>query len=270
LDTYALDTEKLEECIKKYEGKVRTIMPVHLYGYPCKMDEILEISEKYGVKVLEDACQAHGATYRNENVGSFGDAAAFSFYPSKNMTVCGDGGMVTTNDIELADKIQSLRDVGRSKDKSYFHIFVGYTARMNTVNAAIGKVQLRYLDKWNEKRREVAKTYNEKLEGVGDIVLPPHTKVEAEPVWHLYVVRTKYRDSLKKHIGKKGIQCGVHYPIPVHLQPPYRRLGFTEGMYPNTEKWAKEVISLPMYPDLSKEEIEYVVASIKEFYEKAI
>ncbi len=272
LDTYTLDPEKLERCIKKHDGKVKVVMPVHLYGYPCEMDEISAISEKYKVKILEDACQAHGATYKNRKAGSFGDAAAFSFYPSKNMTVCGDGGMVVTDDIELAEKIRSLREVGRSNDPnvSYLHTCIGYSARMNTVNAAIGKIQLKYLENWNEKRRKAAEKYSENLEDVGDIILPPSTGEHAtvDPVWHLYVIRTKYRDSLKSHLEKNGIQCGIHYPIPVHLQPPYRNLGFTKGTCPNAEKWAQQVLSLPMYPNLSEEEIEYVVANVKAFYEQ--
>ncbi len=271
LDTYTLDPEKLEKCLKKHNGKVKAVIPVHLYGYPCEMDEISAISEKYKIKILEDACQAHGATYKNRKIGSFGDVAAFSFYPSKNMTVCGDGGMVVTDDIELAEEIKSLREVGRSNEPgSYLHTCIGYSARMNTVNAAIGKIQLKCLDNWNEKRRKAAKKYSEDLEGVGDIILPPTNgkNVAVDPVWHLYVVRTKYRDSLKSHLEKKGIQCGIHYPIPVHLQPAYRSLCFTEGICPNAEEWAQQVLSLPMYPNLSEEEIEYVVANVKAFYKQ--
>ena len=146
LETYNIDPQKIEEEVKKYKGKVKAIIPVHLYGYPADMDEILEIAENYGLKVLEDACQAHGAVYKNKRVRSLGDAAAFSFYPSKNMTVAGDGGMITTNDDEIAEVVKSLRDVGRSKNKPYVHEYIGYTARMNTVNATIGRIQLKYLE----------------------------------------------------------------------------------------------------------------------------
>lgn len=268
LETYNIDPKKLEETIKKYKGKIKAVIPVHLYGYPAEMDEILEIAEKYGIKVLEDACQAHGATYKGRKVGSFGDAAAFSFYPSKNMTVAGDGGMITTNNDEIAEMVKSLRDVGRSSNNPYVHEYIGYTARMNTVNAAIGRIQLKYLEEWNKKRREIAREYNKKLDGIGDLILPPKENSRIKPVYHLYVVRTKYRDALKEYLEKKGIECGIHYPLPVHLQPPYRKMGFKEGMFPNAEKWAKEVLSIPMHPNLTREEIEYIVGSIEEFFKK--
>jgi perosamine synthetase len=266
LETYNMDPQKLEETIKKYRNKVKAIIPVHLYGYPCEMDVILEIAEKYDIKILEDACQAHGATYKGRRVGSLGDAGAFSFYPSKNMTVCGDGGMVTTNNNKIAEIIEILRDVGRSKSNPYFHEYIGYTARMNTINAAIGRIQLKYLEKWNEKRREIAREYNRKLDGIGDLVLPPRERRGIKPVYHLYVVRTKYRDQLKEYLKRNGIECGIHYPLPVHLQLPYKQMGFREGMFPNAEKWAKEVLSLPMHPNLTNEDIEYVVNTIESFF----
>jgi len=266
LETYNIDPQKLEETVRKYKDRVKAIIPVHLYGYPCEIDTILEIAEKYDIKVLEDACQAHGAVYRGKRVGSFGDAAAFSFYPSKNMTVCGDGGMVTTNDDKIAEMVESLRDVGRSKTNPYIHEYIGYTARMNTINAAIGRIQLKHLEEWNEKRRKIAKEYNKKLDGIGDLILPPKENSKIKPVYHLYVIRTKYRDELKKFLEERGIQCGIHYPLPVHLQPPYKRMGFKEGMFPNAERWAKEVLSIPMHPNLTKEEIEYVVSCIEEFF----
>jgi perosamine synthetase len=269
LETFNIDPQKLEETIKKYKDKVRVveaIVPVHLYGYPCEMDAILEIAERYNVKILEDACQAHGAIYKGRRIGSLGDAGAFSFYPSKNMTVCGDGGMVTTNDDKIAEIVGSLRDVGRSKSNPYFHERIGYTARMNTINAAIGRVQLKYLEEWNEKRRKIAREYNKKLDGIGDLVLPPRESSEIKPVYHLYVVRTKYRDQLKEYLERKGIECGIHYPLPVHLQLPYKQIGFREGMFPNAERWAKEVLSLPMHPNLTKDDIEYVVSCIEVFF----
>jgi perosamine synthetase len=269
LDTYTIDVEEIERRIRKEKDRVKAIIPVHLYGYPCEMDEILKISERYNIKVLEDACQAHGAMYKAKKTGAFGDAAAFSFYPSKNMTVCGDGGMVTTNNNTIMEEVYSLRDVGRSKGKPYLHNLVGFTARMNTVNAAIGNVQLRHLDEWNEKRRLIAKYYSEELEGVGDIILP-HIRNYVKPAWHLYVIRTKRRDSLRRYLEEKEIETGIHYPIPVHLQPPYRSIGFSEGLCPNAEKAAKEVISLPMYAGLSAEELEYIVTNVKKFYKMAV
>ena len=266
LETYNIDPQKLEKTIKEFKDKVKAIIPVHLYGYSCDMDAIMEIAERYNVKVLEDACQAHGATYKGRKVGSFGDAGALSFYPSKNMTVCGDGGMVTTNDNEIAEIVESLRDVGRSKTNPYIHEYIGYTARMNTVNAAIGRIQLKYLEKWNERRRKIAREYNKKLNGIGDLILPPKENSKVKPVYHLYVVRTKYRDQLKEYLEKRGIECGIHYPLPVHLQPPYRRIGFKEGMFPNAERWAREVLSLPMHPNLTRDEIEYIISCVEEFF----
>lgn len=267
LKTYTIDTRKLEETVKQYKDKVKAIIPVHLYGYPCNMDRIIEIAEKYNLRVIEDACQAHGAIYHGKRVGSIGDAGAFSFYPSKNMTVAGDGGMITTNNEEIAEIATSLRDVGRSKDNPYLHERIGYTARMNSINASVGIVQLRYLDEWNEKRREIAKKYTQYLQDIGDIVTPPMDTKSVKSAWHLYVIRTKYRDLLMNYLLDHGIECKIHYPIPVHLQPPYRKMGFREGMYPNAERWSKEVLSLPMYPELTDREIEYVVKHIVEFFE---
>ncbi|WP_048086148.1 DegT/DnrJ/EryC1/StrS family aminotransferase [Archaeoglobus veneficus] len=266
IDTYNIDPQGIEDAVRKHGDKVKAIVPVHLYGYPCEIDAILEIAEKCGLKVLEDACQAHGAMYRGQKVGSFGDAGAFSFYPSKNMTVAGDGGMITTNNEEIAEIVRSLRDVGRSKAHQYLHEYIGYTARMNTVNAAIGKIQVKYLEEWNEARRRIAKEYNRKLDGMGDIILPPKCSSKIKPVYHLYVIRTQYRDSLKEFLESRGVECGIHYPIPVHLQPPYRKIGYHEGMFPNTEKWAKEVLSLPMHPNLSNTDIEYIVTCIEDFF----
>ena len=274
LNTYNIDLQKLEETVKRYKDRVKAIIPVHLYGYPCEMDAIMEIAERYDLIVIEDACQAHGAEYCGRKVGSFGDAGAFSFYPSKNMTVAGDGGMITTNNDEIAEIAMSLRDVGRSRDDPYIHERIGYTARMNSINASIGLIQLRYLDEWNERRRRIAKKYTQYLYGLGDIVTPPSDKIIDKPIrynmikssWHLYVIRTKYRDSLKRFLLQRGIECKVHYPLPVHLQPPYRAMGFREGMYPNAERWSKEVLSLPMHPNLTDEEIEYVVSCIEDFF----
>ena len=268
LETYTIDPDRIEEVIKKYKDKVRAVIPVHLYGYPCRMNEILEICEKYNIYIIEDACQAHGAEYKGKKVGLFGDTAAFSFYPAKNMTVAGDGGMVTTNNDNIAEIVKQLRDVGRSKDNPYIHDYIGFTARMNTVNAAIGRVQLKYLDEWNYKRRKIAKRYSKELNGVGDLILPPKETSNIKSAWHLYVIRTKYRDELKKFLEEHGIQCGIHYPLPVHLQPPYRKMGFKEGMFPNAERWAREVLSIPMHPKLTDEEVEYIINIIEKFYKR--
>jgi dTDP-4-amino-4,6-dideoxygalactose transaminase len=268
LETYNIDPQRLRAVVKKHGPRCKAVIPVHLFGYPCEMEAIMEVAEKYDIEILEDACQAHGAIYKGRRVGSFGNAAGFSFYPSKNMTVCGDGGMITTNDSEIAEILSSLRDVGRSTTSRYVHQYVGYTARMNTINAAIGRIQLKHLDEWNKRRREIAREYDEKLNGIGDIITPPKETDAIKPVYHLYVIRTMYRDALKNYLEKKGIECGIHYPLPVHLQPPYKRLGFHKGMFPNAEKLAKEALSLPMFPDLTKEEIEYIVSCVEDFFKK--
>lgn len=266
LETYNIDPARLEDAIKKYKDKVKAIIPVHLYGYPSDMATILDVAEEYDIKILEDACQAHGAIYNGKKVGTFGNASAFSFYPSKNITVCGDGGMVTTDDDRIAEIIESLRDTGRSRDNQYIHSYIGYTARLNTINAAIGRVQLEHLNEFNEKRREIGREYNKRLDGIGDLVLPPREDSKVKPVYHLYVIRTKYRDELKEFLEMHGIECGIHYTLPVHLQPPYKNMGFKEGMFPNAEQWAREVLSIPMHPNLSREEIDYVANCIEDFF----
>ena len=265
-DTYNIDTGKIREKLEEDEGAIKAIIPVHLYGYPCDMEAIHKIARECDLKILEDACQAHGAIYKGKKVGAFGDTAAFSFYSTKNMVVAGDGGMVTTNDEEIVEKISSLRDVGRDNDKPGVHRYAGYTSRMNTINAAFGRMQLKYLDAWNQKRGEIAKKYMEELEDVGDIILPPEQSSQYISAWHLFVIKTKHRNGLKKFLNKKGIQCGIHYQLPVHLQPPYLEMGYKKGIYPEAERWAKEVLSIPMHPRLKEEEIEYVVLNIRGFF----
>lgn len=252
---------------EKITDKTKGILPVHLYGYPVDMNPILDMAAENECVVVEDCCQAHGAKYYGKRVGSLGNVGCFSFYPSKNMTVCGDGGMAVTNDEDAAKKIAKLRDCGRKSH--YEHDMIGFTARLNSVNAAIGKVQLKRLDEWNEKRRNIARTYNELLANIDGLYLPPSENEEITPVYHLYVVRTKYRDDLKAYLESNGIQCGIHYPLPIHLQPIYKQIfGYTEGAFPNSELLAKQVISLPMYPDLELSAIEKVSQKIHEFFQK--
>jgi len=249
----------------KMEHETRAIIPVHLYGHPAMMDEINEIARKANAVVLEDACQAHGARYKGRRAGALGHIGCFSFYPTKNMHVGGDGGMLTTNDSAIAETAKRLRHCGRKGQ--YEHDIIGYTARLNSVNAAIGLEQLKMLDEWNEKRRAVAKKYDEMLKGVGDLRLPPSPSADFEPVFHQYAILTKKRNELKKHLESKGVGVGVHYEIPIHLQPVYRELyGFKEGMLPVTERLCKEVLTLPMFPDLNEDQIRYAVESIKEFF----
>jgi perosamine synthetase len=264
LKTYNIDSDRIAQGITK---RTKAIIPVHLYGNPCDMQRIIEMAENHGIKVIEDACQAHGAEWNGLNIGTIGDVGCFSFYPSKNMTVCGDGGMIVTNDENVAKITSKLRDCGRKT--KYEHDIVGYTSRLNTANAAIGRVQLKRLDEWNEKRIQNASTYNKLLSDLDEIVLPPTGNGRIKPVYHLYVIRTTSRDELRKWLEGNGIQCGVHYPLPIHLQPIYKKLfDFKGGEFPVSEFVSQTCLSLPMYPSLTKDNITYVCEKIHEFYEK--
>jgi perosamine synthetase len=248
------------------DRKTKAVLPVHLYGYPADIDGIRDFGDKRKLWVIEDACQAHGALYKNRRVGSLGHVACFSFYPSKNMTVCGDGGMLVTNEMRIADTASRLRDCGRKS--KYVHDIVGYTARLNTVNAAIGRVQLKHLDEWNENRRKNAGLYDRLLSDVPRLVLPPRGDKETKPVYNLYTIRTRKRDSLRDWLESQGVQCGVNYVLPIHLQPVYREMfGFTEGMFPRSEELCKTCLSVPMYPELTAKEIRFVSEKIHEFFE---
>ncbi|MGQ9588486.1 MAG: DegT/DnrJ/EryC1/StrS family aminotransferase [Thermoplasmata archaeon] len=259
-----IDPSKLRGAI---DEKTKAVIPVHLYGHPARMDEINESAKRAGLLVVEDACQAHGAWYKGKRAGNLADVGCFSFYPSKNMHVGGDGGMITTNDDKLADMCRKMRNCGRKSQ--YEHDVVGYTMRMNTVNAAVGLEQLKHLDEWNEKRRAAAKQYEILLRGVGDLVLPPQPTKETVPVFHLYTIRTKKRNELKAFLESKGVGVGVHYEIPIHLQPIYRqRFGFREGLLPITERMCNEVLVLPMFADITGEQIKYVSDCIKEFFSR--
>ena len=264
IKTCNLDPLKAKQ---KLSNEAKSIIPVHLYGYPADMESILDVAAEQECSVVEDCCQAHGAKYHGKRVGSIGDVGCFSFYPSKNMTVCGDGGMAVTNNEEVANKIAKLRDCGRKSH--YEHDMIGLTARLNTVNAAIGRVQLKKLEEWNEKRRNVARQYNSLLSDIEELALPPNESRVITPVYHLYVVKTNKRDELKTYLESKSIQCGIHYPIPIHLQPVYKQLfGYEEGDFPSSELVSKEVLSLPMYPDMEKTAVEQVSQSIHEFFAK--
>ncbi len=240
------------------------IMPVHLFGYPSPMDEIRERAGDK-VKIVEDACQAHGAVYKGKKVGAIGDVGCFSFYPTKNMTVGGDGGMVTTNDQRLADDVRKLRDCGRIS--RYLHDVFGFTSRLNTANAAVGRVQLRMLPEWNERRRSIARRYAERLKDVEELRLPPMGGRDITPVFHLFVVQADDRDELAKHLLSQGIETAVHYPVPIHLQPVYRdAFGFSEGSYPESERHSRRLLSLPIFPALTDEEVDRVCESIIQHY----
>lgn len=259
IETYTMNPEDIEQKISR---RTKAIIPVHLYGHPADMGAILDIANDNDIRVIEDACQAHGAIYNGMKVGSIGDIGCFSFFPSKNMTVAGDGGMITTNDDELAERIGMLRDQGR-KEK-YIHELLGFNFRLSEIHAAVGRQQLKHLPKWIELRREIANYYNELLDDI-DQIITPSEKEWAKHVYHLYVIRTKHRDMLKEYLEKQGISTGIHYPLPVHRQPCV-----TERIDPmmdliETDKVVEEVLSIPMHPQLKKNEIEYTTGKIKDF-----
>lgn len=210
-DEFTIDPAKLNAAI---DQKTRAVIPVHLYGHPCRMNEINEIAKKHNLLVVEDAAQAHGAMYKGRRAGNLADVGCFSFYPTKNMHVGGDGGMITTNNEEVAELCRRMRHCGRKKGSNYEHDVVGYTMRLNSCNAAIGIEQLKLLDEWDEKRRAAAKLYNQLLKDVRDLKLPPQPTSDVKPVFHLYTIRTKKRDALKAHMEKNGVGVGVHYEIP--------------------------------------------------------
>lgn len=249
------DTGNMDPNLIKDKSKdIKGIIPVHLYGNPCNMDKIMNFKEE-GLFVIEDACQAHGTLYKGRKAGSFGDLGCFSFYSVKNMTVGGDGGMVTTNNEENTEKIRILRDCGRIS--KYEHCMIGYTARLNTVNAAIGRVQLKHLDEWNEKRGLAARVYQKNLPK--ELLL----RENGDSVHHIFAMRSKRRDELIQHLKENGIETGIHYPIPIHLQPIYKKLfGYREGDYPISEQFSMEVVSLPMFPEITKDEVKFVCEKI--------
>jgi len=231
------------------------IIPVHIYGNPCNFDSIRAVSENYKIPIIEDACQAHGAIYDNKKIGSLGDTGCFSFYPTKNMTVCGDGGMVTTNNEEIAKTIISLRDNGRKSRTE--HDKLGFTMRLNTVNAAIGRVQLKHLDKNNQRRREIAEIYRKEL--VENCILPENSK--GKSIYHQIVLKHKMRDEIMKKLSDNEIGVAVHYPIPIHKQPIYTHYGFS---LPKSEKFSEQVLSLPSSPLLTNDNIKYVCEKVNQ------
>jgi len=263
LENYTIDPKTVRSSITK---NTKVILPVHLYGHPAAMDELVAICSEHGLGLVEDACQAHGASFDGRKVGSIGDAGCFSFYPSKNMTVAGDGGMVVTNDEKIRECVTSLRDSGRVKGNRYLHDAIGFTARLNSVQAAIGRVQLRRLENWNEKRRQIAKKYDDLLSDL-DLRLPPSGDDKIKPVYHLYVIRSSQRDQQKVWLARAGVETGIHYPIPIHLQPVYKRMyDWQEGAFPNSETLCREALSLPIYPTLTMDEVSFVSDSMHKFY----
>jgi dTDP-4-amino-4,6-dideoxygalactose transaminase len=286
--TYNMDVTKLQEylesqCSVSEEGKliskrsnrpVTAIVPVHLYGQMADMDAILELAEQYRLIVVEDACQAHGAEYfsRKQNrwlqAGSMGRAGAFSFYPGKNLGACGEGGAITTNDSKLADTCKMIRDHGQAK--KYYHDIEGYNGRLDAIQTGILSVKLKHLPRWNAQRRERAAEYNRLFAASEAGVQPPYEPSWSRAVYHLYVVRTGDREGMMAHLGKAGIGTGIHYPIPLHRQRAYESLGYKVGDFPVTEKIASQIVSLPMFPQLTAEQQERVAAEISRFEQERV
>jgi dTDP-4-amino-4,6-dideoxygalactose transaminase len=257
-DTALINIDKLEKSIT---SKTKAIIVVHLYGQMPNMKRIREIADDHNIFLIEDAAQAHAAEWNGHQPGYYGDVASYSFFPAKNLGCFGDGGGVVTNNDEIAEKISLLVNHGRSK--KYEHLIEGYNYRLDPLQAAILNAKLPHLPKWTNQRRTHAKFYNDHLpEEV-------HVPVEAENakhVYYMYEIRTKKRDELMQYLKEKGIHCGIHYPIPLHLQPAYKELGFKQGSYPVSEILAKEILSIPIYPELTEEQYTYVVDSIKQFF----
>jgi dTDP-4-amino-4,6-dideoxygalactose transaminase len=253
--TYNIDPAKIEERITP---RTKVIMPVHLYGQVADMDPILEIAGRRGIKVLEDACQAHVAEYRGRRAGSMGAAAAFSFYPGKNLGAYGDAGMIVTSDESLAKWCAMMNDHGRTE--KYTHLYVGYGKRMDTLQAAILGAKLPHLEAWTEARRAHAEAYNRMLEG---LVQTPYEPEWSRAVYHLYVIRVPERDGVMERLRERGVGVQIHYPIPLHLQPAYAELGYRQGEFPEAERAAGEILSLPIYPEMTEEQREYVVEQLR-------
>jgi dTDP-4-amino-4,6-dideoxygalactose transaminase len=256
--TYLMDVSQIEA---KITPRTKAILPVHLYGQCVDMDPLMAIAKKHNLVVIEDACQAHGAEYKGMKAGSIGTLGCFSFYFSKNLGAYGEGGMVTTNDLALAKKVRMLRDHG--SEKRYYHDEIGINGRLDEMQAAVLRIKLRRLAGWNEQRRANAALFNQLLAGSG--VVTPHEAPGCKAIYHLYVIRTARRDALRDHLNAQGIGTGIHYPVPIHLQKAAAFMGYKEGDFPVTEKAVTEILSLPMYAELTAEQVKTVADEIKKF-----
>ncbi len=266
--TYTMDPNHLELLLKRQRAKdssrkIKAVLPVHLYGHPAEMDSILDISNRYGLIVIEDACQAHGAKYGKRKVGSLGTMGCFSFYPTKNLGGYGDGGMVVTNHKKYDQKLRLLRCYGERK--KYYHILKGHNSRLDEIQAAILRVKLKYLDQWNEERRRKAKLYTKMLSPLG--VVCPAEQRGVRHVYHLYTIKTKKRDWLQAFLRKKGIETLIHYPIPIPLQKAYQESGYRKKDLPITNLWSRKILSLPFFPEMKEPEMQEVVKGIRSFME---
>ena len=255
---YNMDVDLIERAVT---ARTKAIVPVHLYGQPAEMNAILSIAKKYDLRIVEDACQAHGALYGKQRVGSLGDAACFSFYPGKNLGAYGDGGAAVTNDRALAEKLRAMRNYGQRVKNE--HSMLGFNSRLDTLQAAILQVKLNYLDDWNDKRRAVAERYNELL--ADSEVVVPAEKLDVRHVYHLYVIQHDSRDRLLDHLKERGIYCGIHYPIPLPMATPFRSARTVPEGVPVSTALAKKILSLPMHPELTEKQIQNIAISIASF-----
>jgi dTDP-4-amino-4,6-dideoxygalactose transaminase len=257
-NTFTMNPVELEKVLTE---KTKAIIPVHLFGQPADMDPILEFARAHGLFVIEDAAQAHGAEYKGRKAGTMGEAGCFSFYPGKNLGAFGEGGAVVTNDPELCEQIQMLRDHGQSR--KYYHALMGWNCRMDGIQAAVLSIKLRHLNHANSLRRKHASEYNQAFAGT-DEVLTPFQASYARHVYHVYAIRVQQRDEVGRHLREKGIGSAVHYPVPIHLQEACRNLGYKKGAFPIAENLADEFLSLPMFPELTEEQVDYVARSVSE------
>jgi len=257
-ETLNIDATKIEEKITK---RTKAILPVHIFGQGAKIEKILEIAKSYNLKVIEDTAQGFGAKRNGKYLGTFGDVGTFSFFPTKNLSCLGDGGLITTQDEAIYDIIKKLRVHG--SPRKYYHEMLGYNSRLDTLQAAFLRVKMKYIDRWNERRREIAAIYNREL---SPYVRVPEVDEGNIHIYHQYTIRTDRRDELNAFLNQRGIMTQVHYPIPLHLQPALSYLGYKEGDFPVAEKATKEVLSLPVFPEMTDEEINYVIDSIKDFF----
>jgi len=262
IDTYNIDPALIEPAIT---SKTKAIMPVHLYGQCCEMEAIMQIANKHNLFVVEDNAQAQGAAYNNKLTGTWGNINGTSFYPGKNLGALGDAGAITTNDVKLAEKAYLLRNYG--SQKKYFNEVIGYNMRLDELQAVFLEIKLKHLPHWTKQRQQIATCYNEALQNIKDIILPV-TANNATHVYHIYVIRTRHRDALQKHLNGNGIGTLIHYPIPPHLQEAYKSLGYKRGDLPIAEEIAETCLSLPIWPGMEKREIEYISDIIKLYYEK--
>ena len=258
-DSYNIDPELVEA---KITPRTKAIVAVHLYGQPADMDRLRTVANTHNLYLVEDCAQSHFAEYKGRRAGSLSHASSFSFYPGKNLGAYGEGGAVATNDAALARKFRMMRDHG--SERKYHHEIYGHNYRMEGIQGAVLGVKLKYLAAWTQARRRVAARYNDLLKGVPGVITPKEMPY-AKHVYHLYVIRVQRRDELQKHLEAKGVSTGLHYPIPLHRQKAFEGLGYKEGDFPVAERLANEILSLPMFPELTDEQIDYVSASIKEF-----